>query len=81
MSRADFVARILTRMAAGQLPAKPCERTWAGRGTDRACDVCGRPITPSEIECEADFANDTVLRFHLTCYELWEEARVRSERG
>ena len=41
---------------AGKLPSRRPDRTWGGPGVGAPCSVCGEPITPLQLELEAQFA-------------------------
>ena len=64
-----------TRLQNAELPREKCQVTWFGPGTGACCDVCGRVITRSEIECECEQAGGAVLRFHQACFAIWDEER------
>jgi hypothetical protein len=59
-----------------ELPYQEPLRTWAGRGTGVQCNLCGAPITPQDIEYEAELlappGNSRELHFHFNCYLVWE---------
>jgi hypothetical protein len=52
-------------------------KSYAGNGTNKACDGCDRPITPENIEYEVDIANRT-LRFHRACFTIWQAAEAKT---
>jgi len=69
---------------AGKLPARRPDRTWGGPGVDADCAVCGRPVTPDEMEFEIQFArngdNPGLDKFHvhIRCFAAWEFERARA---
>ena len=65
-------ARVL---AAGSLPKGAPLRTWGGRGAGAPCAACDLTIQPQHIEFEVEFDTSPVLRFHLGCFNLWNDAR------
>lgn len=51
---------------------------WGGRGTGQVCSLCDRPITDSEPEMELEYEGSeglSIVRFHLQCQTVWDEAR------
>jgi hypothetical protein len=69
----DVSAVILAKIRAGALP-RPLEgssKSYAGKGTNRTCDGCDRPITPEDVEHEVDLADNRTLRFHHACFDVW----------
>jgi methionyl-tRNA synthetase len=72
----DVSAVILAKIRAGALPA-PSDRSikpYAGKGTNKTCDGCGRTIRPDDIEHEVDLADNRTLRFHQQCFNVWQAA-------
>jgi hypothetical protein len=64
------------RLQRGELPREKCQVTWFGPGTGQRCDLCLRPISRAEIECECERPNgDAALRFHQACFAVWDEER------
>jgi hypothetical protein len=66
------VLRTWTKVESGALPTNGATRRWVGPGRGERCNGCGDPITPVETECEVDFSNTLLLRFHLECFTAWE---------
>jgi hypothetical protein len=51
---------------------------WGGRGTGQVCSLCDRPIVSSEPEMELEYEGSegtSIVRFHLQCQSVWDEAR------
>ena len=69
--------RVREALASGALPPVNGTRSWAGRGTGRACRICQEPIGPGQIEHEVE-APDSVP-VHQTCLLLWREESVRAQ--
>ena len=70
------------RLRAGALPRDQQERTWAGPGDGRACDLCDNRIIPDDTEYELQFARPDrplVVRFHRLCLAVWESERRPGE--
>ena len=69
---------------AGKLPARRPDRMWGGPGVGADCAVCGRPVTPDEMEFEIQFArngdNPGLDKFHvhIRCFAAWEFERARA---
>ena len=68
-----------TRLASGALPREKCQVTWFGPGLGRPCDLCGRQITRSEIECECEQSSGPTLRFHQACFAVWDDERQQPD--
>lgn len=66
------------RLQSGALPREKCQVTWFGPGTRLGCVVCCRPILPTEIECECEHPNGATLRFHQSCFAVWDDERQQS---
>jgi hypothetical protein len=72
----DVSAVILAKIKSGTLPS-PADRSgksYAGKGTDKACDGCDRTVTRDDVEYEIDVADDRTLRFHEHCFAMWQDA-------
>lgn len=69
--------RSLTRekLQRGELPRDKCQVTWFGPGVGQPCALCGRTVTPLEIECECEQSTGATLRFHQPCFAVWDEER------
>jgi hypothetical protein len=70
-------------IGARRLPSRLPERTWAGRGSGAACDACGEPVKPEEVEYELEFApadasrgGSDVRRVHQRCFAAWYSERT-----
>lgn len=71
-------ARARQRIAQGVLPCEKPLRTWGGRGSGAACNLCDQPIQSSEPEMELEYESTSLqptVRFHLRCQTLWDQAR------
>lgn len=83
MDQAELQALILRRIEAGVLPVKPPDLEWAGYGTGKACDACGRPIESGAVEYELEFpaaVSPQPLRFHLGCLRIWKALCGKARR-
>jgi hypothetical protein len=52
---------------------------WGGRGTGARCSLCDQPILNTEPEMELEYEGAhpvPVVRFHLQCQSVWDEARL-----
>ena len=65
--------RVRRLVESGEVPCEESGKTWAGPGNGSHCAACGEPITPFEIEFEADLPSGTTLRLHRLCHEVWRE--------
>jgi hypothetical protein len=65
--------RVRQLVESGEVPCEEPGKTWAGHGTGTHCAACGKPITPSEIEFEAELASGVTLRLHRRCHDMWRE--------
>jgi hypothetical protein len=57
------------RLGRGLLPHDEPARSWVGKGSGRACDGCGEPISPADMETEVDL--ERTYRFHENCLNVW----------
>jgi len=75
--------RTLTRirLSTGALPREKCQVTWFGPGAGQPCDLCRRPMTRTEIECECEQAGGPTLRFHQACFAIWDDERRQPTDG
>jgi hypothetical protein len=48
---------------------------WAGSASKLQCCCCAE-IIKTGVEFELAFVDAQSLRFHLRCYEIWEEERT-----
>jgi hypothetical protein len=65
---------ISEKVACGVLPSVKPRKLWAGLGSGRPCDGCGRSITPTDLEYELEFADDRTIRLHRDCLAIWHQA-------
>jgi hypothetical protein len=72
---AQRAAVICARLLARTLPPDKPTKTWGGYGSGQSCDACGERIPVGAPEYEVDFAQSVTLRFHPTCFSLWQKAR------
>jgi hypothetical protein len=67
----------------GKLPSRAPDRTWGGAGVGAECSVCSKPVTPTELEFEIQFArgpdNPGLDKFHvhIRCFAAWEFERAK----
>src|SRR2546426_11102828 len=62
----------------GVLPTRPPSRTWFGFAQGAtSCAACGQPVQNRELECEAEFPDESrTWLFHAACFEVWEAERA-----
>ena len=65
--------RVRQLVESGEVPCEEAGKTWAGRGSGSHCAACGEPITPAEIEFEAELPSGVILRLHRLCHDIWRE--------
>lgn len=65
--------RVRQLVETGEVPCEEPGTTWAGRGTGTHCAACGKPITPAEVEFEAELPSGATLRLHRLCHDVWRE--------
>jgi len=65
--------RVRRLVESGEVPCDEPGKTWAGRGNGTHCAACGEPITPMEIEFEAELPSGVTLRLHRLCHDVWRE--------
>jgi len=65
---------IRSRLAAGTLPLLAPTQVWGGEGNGAPCAACDKAIERSRWEVE--FAGAVTVRFHVTCFSIWEQERV-----
>jgi hypothetical protein len=61
------------------------ERVWAGTGTGKPCELCGKSIPADAVQYDLEVAEaavaatsasrSRVLSFHLNCYDRWRAGR------
>jgi hypothetical protein len=71
---------ILAKIKSGALPGSHdgSGKSYAGKGTDKACDGCDERVTQEDIEYEIDIADGRTLRFHHKCFTAWQESAART---
>ncbi len=62
-------------------------RLWAGSGTGKQCDFCGKAIAVDDVQYDLEVAESTsggekatrsrTLSFHLGCYDPWRAGRFK----
>ncbi|HUF90826.1 MAG TPA: hypothetical protein VMR23_00515 [Candidatus Limnocylindria bacterium] len=67
------------KLTRGDLPREKCLVTWFGPGAGHPCVACAREIGRHEIECECEQAAAGVLRFHQSCFAIWDDERRNTE--
>jgi hypothetical protein len=66
------------RIEQQRLPRNKPARMWGGRGSGQICSLCDQPILDTEPEMELEYDGTeahSVVRFHLQCQSVWDEAR------
>lgn len=67
----------------GMLPRHDPVKTFAGRGSEFKCALCGTPVFEPDVEYELEFHEPlehfgtSVIRFHLVCHQIWDYERSR----
>jgi hypothetical protein len=70
--------KIREAIHAGKLPDRSPERTWGGSGSGEQCMICGRCVSPDDVEYEVEFATDdqrsppAAYHAHARCFLAWE---------
>ena len=68
--------QVRTRIASGALPQVAPAHLFGGHGDNQTCDVCSRPILPTQILYEVELieggVKGRVLHFHLACHAAWQ---------
>ena len=72
----NHVEKIRQKLASDLLPTHEASKRFVGKGTGRPCDGCDLPIT--DIENEFDAVDGRVLRFHRSCYDVWNTERKQT---
>ena len=75
METDELRTTIREKLARGTLPREKCLVTWFGPGTGQRCVACERLISRHEIECECEQNATDVLRFHQSCFAVWDDER------
>lgn len=70
---------IREKLARGVLPREKCQVTWFGPGAGHRCVACERTISRQDIECECEQGMRAVLRFHQSCFAVWDIERQDAE--
>ena len=77
MDEQSLRVRVRQCILASRLPCAPGQKTYAGFGDGRACDICASEINSREVQYEVDFFTDGIrtrtLIMHLSCHTLWHE--------
>ena len=69
----------------GSAPVGPV-RLWAGSGTGKQCDLCGKAIGVDDVQYDLEVAESApagekprsrTLSFHLGCYDPWRAGRFK----
>ena len=71
----EIRSMIRTKLMHGALPYTKCQITWFGPGSGQLCIACDTPIARTEVECECEHPDGGVLRFHRSCFAVWDELR------
>ena len=79
MDQDELRMTIREKLERGALPREKCQVTWFGPGAGDACVACGREISRHGIECECEQAVGGVLRFHQSCFAVWDDERRNTE--
>ena len=72
---ADVAAVIRAKLAEGALPRTPGTKVWGSTANGASCMGCGEAIRGTEYEVE--FAGAVSVRFHRTCYGIWDHERLQ----
>ena len=70
---------IREKLSRGALPREKCSVTWFGPGGGHRCVACERTIGRQDIECECEQGPQDVLRFHQSCFVIWDIERQDAE--
>jgi hypothetical protein len=70
------IDRLQQKLRTGMLPRARAPRTWVGPGSARVCMACDRVIARDDIEVECDDLTGRPLRFHQSCFDMWEAERA-----
>jgi hypothetical protein len=65
--------------------APEAARLWAGRGSGKPCEFCGKAISADDVQYDLEVTEERVtaaqtsrgriLSFHLPCYDRWRASR------
>jgi hypothetical protein len=75
MDQDELRMTIREKLAGGALPREKCQVTWFGPGAGHRCVACERTISRQDIECECEQGAQAVLRFHQSCFAVWDIER------
>jgi hypothetical protein len=73
--------KVREAIRAGRLPNRRPEQLWGGRGDGSECTICGKPVTPDEVEFELEFdrrvgpEGPEVHHLHNRCFAAWDLER------
>jgi hypothetical protein len=74
-----LLKRALEALDTRELPYALDPRCWGGHGIGLGCDLCGLPISSSDIEIQAVADPYTAtVRLHSLCYTQWQRACCES---
>jgi len=78
MDKHNVGPKIRDGITDGRLPTRTPSRTWFGFAQgDTSCTACGDSIATRELECEAEFPEESrTWLFHGACFEIWEVERI-----
>jgi hypothetical protein len=78
MDKHEAGPKIRQSISDGRLPTHRPPRTWFGFAQgDTSCAACGDRIAMRDLECEAEFPDESrTWLFHAACFEIWEAERV-----
>jgi hypothetical protein len=79
-TRIEPTLRIREHIEAGVLPVMMPEEVRAGYGAGAACVACDLLITSTQVAYEIEDSRPG-LRFHLSCYVVWQAACAQTGLG
>jgi hypothetical protein len=79
MDQDELCMTIREKLACGVLPREKRQVTWVGPGAGHRCVACERSISRQDIECECEHGVQAVLRFHQSCFAVWDIERQDAE--
>ena len=66
-------------------------RVWAGRGTGKPCECCGKAIPAEDVQYDLEVTETLAavtnacrgrtLSFHLSCYDQWRDSLMATHKG